>query len=244
MPNSWFQFKQFTVHQDRCAMKVTTDVCLFGAWAARQLSQEKSINSILDIGTGTGLLTLMAAQQSAARIDAIEIDSDASMQATANIDGSSWKERLAVIHGDAKNLLYSLNKQYDAIISNPPFYENELQSGNQQKDMAHHSTALSLDDLINMLRSKALKPEGRFYLLLPYKRQPEIEKAFATTDITITHKVLVRQSTKHNFFRIMLGGIKGNPSASPVIEELAIRNDNDQYTAEFSSLLKDYYLNL
>lgn len=244
MPNPWFQFKQFTIQQDRCAMKVTTDACLFGAWTAHQLNKEKSVNSILDIGTGTGLLSLMVAQQSAARIDAIEIDSDTCEQATSNVHDSPWRERITIIHGNAKDKLQTLNKPYDIIISNPPFYENELQSGNLQKDMAHHSTELSLDELIQVISREILNPSGQFYLLLPFKREQEIDKAFTKAELAITRKILVRQSTRHHFFRIMLAGRKGHSSVPAVTEELAIRDDKDQYTPEFTSLLKDYYLYL
>jgi tRNA1Val (adenine37-N6)-methyltransferase len=225
-------------------MKVTTDACLFGAWIARELSKESAVQHILDIGTGTGLLSLMVAQQSSAPIDAIEIDSDSCQQAIFNIHHSPWKERIAVIHGNAKDTLHSRNTQYDAIISNPPFYEYELQSGKLQKDMAHHSTEMTLDDLIQLLNSDILNQEGKFYLLLPFKRQQEIDKAFAKANLAITHTVLVRQSTKHNFFRIILAGKKGIAASPAITEELAIRNEADQYTPEFTALLKDYYLYL
>jgi tRNA1Val (adenine37-N6)-methyltransferase len=240
MANSWFKFKQFTIHQDRSAMKVTTDACLFGAWVARQLAlrqaQDHSMK-ILDIGTGTGLLSLMIAQQSNATIDAVEIDEDAAGQAKQNVDASPWKERLSVIHGNAIELS---GKQYNAIISNPPFYENELQSGNKQKNTAHHSTELTLDKLIDIIDSDTIKAGGRFYILLPYKRIKEIENS----RVAITHKVLVRQSTMHDFFRIMIAGIRGNSNVPVVTEEIAIKDENDQYTPAFIDLLKDYYLYL
>lgn len=241
MANSWFQFKQFTIHQDRCAMKVTTDACLFGAWVARELAASshsvgnwQSALHILDIGTGTGLLSLMIAQQCSAAIDAIEIDTAAAEQAKANMDASPWKERLFVIKADVKN---GLTKNYDIVISNPPFYENELRSDNSQKNTAHHSTDLTLDDLICILH-------GQFYLLLPYKRDQEIEKAFAKSNFAITHKVLVRQSTEHDFFRIMLTGKAGKTNDPVLTTEIAIKDKEDNYTPQFIELLKDYYLHL
>src|SRR6187401_331254 len=104
MANSYFQFKQFTIHQDQCAMKVTTDACLFGAWVAEEINNEKLIiNNCLDIGAGTGLLALMVAQKNREiEIEAIEIDKDAAEQAKDNVASSSWKEQINIIQADVK----------------------------------------------------------------------------------------------------------------------------------------------
>src|SRR5882724_8546870 len=123
MANTYFQFKQFTIHQDRCAMKVTTDACLFGAWATvgiRKLAPEAK--TILDIGSGTGLLSLMIAQQCDVLIDAVEIDKAAAAQAKENSTASPWKEKIMVIEGDIRYMArYPINR-YDIVICNPPFY--------------------------------------------------------------------------------------------------------------------------
>ncbi|HEX5652644.1 MAG TPA: methyltransferase, partial [Chitinophagaceae bacterium] len=130
MANSWFRFKQFTIHQDRCAMKVTTDACLFGAWVTEQILNADKLTpitearKILDIGTGSGLLALMLAQQTAHSIDALEIDQQAFEQARENIQASSWPDSIAMIHADART--FQPEFHYDIIISNPPFYEKEL----------------------------------------------------------------------------------------------------------------------
>ena len=144
MANSYFQFKQFTIRQDRCAMKVTTDGCLFGAWAAEKINsvthpdyfgKELVINSCIDIGTGTGLLALMMAQQSKLFIDTIEIDKDAFEQASENIAASPWAGRIKIIHRDAKG--FTSQNKYNVIISNPPFYEKELKGQDAKKNLAH-----------------------------------------------------------------------------------------------------------
>src|SRR5262245_58656662 len=145
MPNSYFQFKQFVIHQEHCAMKVTTDGCLFGAWvAASKAGNAAAGKHVLDIGTGTGLLSLMYAQKHPhAQIDAIEIDEAAAQQAADNFAASPWQKRLQLIHSDIKD--YRPSHPYDTIISNPPFYENQLSSGNAKKNMAHHSSSIGLE---------------------------------------------------------------------------------------------------
>ena len=149
MPNQFFKFKQFTIDQDQCAMKVCTDSCLFGAWVAEYLEQEKnSLKTILDIGTGTGLLSLMLAQKTTANIDAVEIEEAASLQASNNFLASPWNNRLQVYHAPIQLFKPIHPKSYVFIICNPPFYENNLKTDNQLKNLALHSEALSLANLI------------------------------------------------------------------------------------------------
>lgn len=225
-------------------MKVTTDGCLFGAWVAKLVhSDTMTVDSILDIGTGTCLLPLMFAQKNpGAIIDAIEIDKEAAEQAQENILNSPWTDRINIIHGDVKE--FQVLQQYDVIISNPPFYENELKSGNNKKNKAHHDEGLLLDDLLLIIQ-RNLKPKGVFYLLLPYKRNHEIEPCIANNKLAISHKTFVKQSTEHNYFRILLSGKHlENKKEDFDTNEIAIRNEKQDYTPEFIDLLKDYYLHL
>jgi tRNA1Val (adenine37-N6)-methyltransferase len=231
-------------------MKVTTDACLFGAWAAKEVKIKNTRVServlldknALDIGTGTGLLSLMFAQKNATDIDAIEIDEDALEQAKENAAASPFAEQLNVIHGDVKT--FSFSKKYDLIISNPPFYEQEITSRDQRRNLAHHHSGLLLEDLLTIIKNN-LAAEGSFYLLLPYKRTGGIRKALFEKDLSIVKLILVRQSTKHDYFRIMLAGkLKDEEEAETIIEEISIWDDKQQYTEEFKELLKDYYLHL
>ncbi len=243
MANSFFQFKQFTVQQDKCAMKVTTDGCVFGAWATERIKNEKSIiNNCLDIGTGTGLLALMLAQANKSAIDAIETDKDAFEQASKNIAVSPWGGRIKIIHADVKK--FAFQNSYDTIISNPPFYEKELKGDDAKKNVAHHNDGLHLPELLDVIK-KNLKPDGIFYLLLPYKRSEEIKKLFTENDLFILQLVFVRQSVNHDYFRIMLAGkVKSDELSETIIDEISIKEDTGQYTTTFVSLLKDYYLHL
>ena len=227
-------------------MKVTTDACLFGAWIAKKDNsdpdsyREKDKN-VLDIGTGTGLLSLMYAQEnSGSIIDAIEIDKESYKQAKENVAASPWSNRVNVLEGDVKT--FSFTKKYDLIISNPPFYEKELKSADQRKNIALHDEALSLEELLTIIEKNS-SPEGIFSLLLPYKRMEEIKKILE--EWHILQITLVRQSTRHDYFRIMLTGeVKKENAGETMIDEIAIWNDNQQYTPEFTELLKDYYLYL
>jgi tRNA1Val (adenine37-N6)-methyltransferase len=250
MSNNYFQFKQFTIHQDKCAMNVTTDGCLFGAWAAGIIKNEEParpaggsiINNCLEIGTGTGLLALMVAQQHKLIIDTIEIDDEAARQAKENVATSPWHDRINVINEDAREFAY--NNKYDVIISNPPFYENELKAPDAKKNMAHHSEGLLLPELLSIIKQQ-LKPAGSFYLLLPYKREEEIRNLFLAQDFAISQMALIRQSVDHSYFRIMLQGkLASDEPVGTMIEEIAIKDDKGNYTPAFTNLLKDYYLHL
>ena len=242
MPNPYFQFKQFTINHDRCVMKVTTDSCLFGSWCAEEIKKDNNkeeIKKILDIGTGSGLLSLMIAQKNDCFIDAIEMDEAAAQQAKQNIAASAWKDKISVHQINA--IRHSYQQLYNAIISNPPFYENELESPDNKKNIAHHGEGLRLSQLMALIK-KQLLSDGSFYLLLPYKRKIEIEKIIAKENLFIEKRILVSQSTGHTPFRLM---IKGTSVPSVLKEkQIFIRDTQKQYSKEFIYYLKDYYLHL
>jgi len=241
MSNNYFQFKQFTVQQEHCAMKVCTDACLFGAWVADKIKSENSkVKSVLDVGTGTGLLSLMLAQQTDAIIDAVEIDEAAALQAGQNFDTSPWKERLNIYNSSIQELDQQTTQQYDLIISNPPFFENDLKGDNAKKNIALHSSELSLDELSNAIDAH-LKEDGSFAVLLPYHRTVYFEK-LAGLKYVLQEKVLVKQTSKHNYFRSML--LFGSTKTKIKEGEIIIREEDEQYSEAFITLLKDYYLNL
>jgi tRNA1Val (adenine37-N6)-methyltransferase len=220
-------------------MKVTTDACLFGAWVGEKERSDPEM--ILDIGTGTGLLTLMLAQCLRAKIDAIEVDETASLQAGENFRASPWANRISVYNQDIQQ--FNPKLKYDVVLSNPPFYENELASGDPRKNLAMHE-GLSLPELVNVIK-KNINPEGSFYLLLPFKRHEEIRTLLLKNDIQIQNLCFVRQSTRHEYFRIILKGrLALQLPQMTEIEEIAIMDEMNRYTPEFERLLKDYYLNL
>lgn len=220
-------------------MKVCTDACLFGAWIAEQVRSTKyEVRNVLDIGTGTGLLSLMLAQQILAQIDAIEIDEAAAEQALDNFEDSQWKERLQVITGDARNV--HLGKKYDLIISNPPFFDNDLKSPDAQRNMALHSEQLNLEELMVVIQSH-LADHGKFAVLLPYHRKNEFVQIANQAGFFTEEIISVKQTPKHSFFRVML--LFYGVNISLVEREMVIRK-GDEYTNVFTGLLKDYYLKL
>ncbi len=243
MSNSYFQFKQFTIHQDKCAMKVTTDGCLFGAWVAEIIKNEKLISkNCLDIGTGTGLLALMVAQKNNCRIDAVEIDKESAEQAASNAAASPWSDRINVIHADILKVV--LPGSYDMIISNPPFYENELKGDDPKKNTAHHDEGLLLPELLNVIKQQ-LTPGGRFFLMLPYKRNEEVKELLLKQQVHIRRLVFVKPSSNHSFIRIFIEGALLNDEAGGTsIDEICIKEETSLYSSAFTQLLKEYYLHL
>ncbi len=241
MPNPYFRFKQFTVFHDRCAMKVTTDGCLFGGWCAQEIQQTNpDAKNLLDIGTGTSLLSLMIAQKNNLCIDAVEISKEAAGQAVENIRSSPWKESISLFETDI--LAFQPEKKYDFIVSNPPFYENELASRQTAKNQAHHSSHLTFSQLLTVVAS-LLRKEGFFFLLLPFKRLLQTEALLVQHGLFLHKKILVQQSTRHPYFRVLLMGSKQN-AEDVFVSTMAIRDEQQQYTPAFAALLKDYYLYL
>jgi len=230
------------VHQEHTAMKVCTDACLFGAWAAAD-AQIQSAKNILDIGSGTGLLSLMLAQQSAAHITAIEIEDGAFNQTKTNFELSVWKDRLDVIHSSIQDYA-SNNAQllFDCIITNPPFYESDLNSPDPAKNLAAHSTALSWDVLAEAAAS-LLQENGAWYVLVPTLRAYTMQKIASNYGLELAEECLMYNDAKHLPIRAMLKFIK---QKEVVIQrnKIVIKNADQSYTTEFTNYLKEYYLHL
>jgi len=239
MPNDYFRFKQFTIHQDKCAMKVCTDACLFGAWVATH--SPLTTHHLLDIGTGTGLLSLMLAQSNPnAVIDAVEIDEAAAGQAKENFEASPWKERMNVYYLSIQKFANTATTKYDCIISNPPFYESDLKSDDQKRNLALHSAALKLEALIEIVDT-LLKDDGNFFVLLPHHRTANFIQLSQPKFFT-REKVFIKQTSKHNYFRSILW-LTRQPGLTDQ-SHVTIMNNEGKYTDEFIALLKDYYLHL
>jgi tRNA1Val (adenine37-N6)-methyltransferase len=236
MANNYFQFKQFTVYQDACAMKVCTDACIQGAYTAKYIQPNQRI---LDIGTGTGLLSLILAQQSPVTITAIELDESAATQAAANFTASPWANNIHLITADIREL--PVTDLYDFIITNPPFYEEDLKSKDKLRNQAMHATTLGYADLLKAIITH-LTPEGSFSILLPWQPFQEFKTLAAEAGFHLHNVLQVKQSTAHNYFRAV--GIFSKQVKETSIEDLSIRETGNIYTPAFIALLKPYYLHL
>lgn len=239
MSNSYFQFKEFTVHQQKAAMKVCTDACLFGAWVAEQMNITGcKIEKILDIGTGTGLLALMLAQKTPAAIHAVEINESTAAQAKENFEQSKFSDRVELLIGDIRTL--APNTTYDLIICNPPFYEKDLKSSDKGRNDALHSAALNFHELIPAA-AKALEKQGIFAVLLPFFRAEDFILLAEKHDLFVRRVMHVSQTENHSFFRSMLIFSAEN---IPVVKSTMTIKDNGVYSDQFVRLLRDYYLYL
>ena len=219
-------------------MKVCTDACLFGAWVADRIRvSSHSPAHILDIGTGTGLLSLMLAQVSDAHIDAIEIDAGAAADARENFQSSPWHERLHLVEAAVET--FKSDHTYDLIISNPPFYEQDLRSPDHAVNAARHDSTLTLDVLADCI-DRLLAPAGLIAILLPYTREAawlDIMQQHSFSPVNITR---VRQTPRHGYFRSMFILQRGDVEVET--NEIIIRQELNQYSPEFSRLLDPYYL--
>jgi tRNA1Val (adenine37-N6)-methyltransferase len=238
--NKPFAFKHFTVNQDRCAMKIGTDGVLLGAWA----SLENHPFSILDIGTGTGVISLMLAQRSSAElIDALEIDEDAYEQAVENFENSDWGDRLFCYHAAFDEFVEEMQdeEKYDLIISNPPFYSDEYTSGNAQRDQARFAEALPFKELIAGVVA-LLSEEGRFNVIIPKKEEDSFLRTARESGLypqRITH---VRGDVSSEIKRCLIEFGFTEKDITPT--ELAIENSRHNYTPEYVELVKDFYLKM
>ena len=244
MPNSYFQFKQVTINQDKSTLKVCTDACIFGAWAARAIQNSKlEIQNCLDIGTGTGLLALMLAQKNEnILIEAVEIDRSSAEQAAENFEASPWAGRLNVQHISIQQFVNSPTHKFDFIISNPPFFENDLKSDLAHKNISKHDESLKLDELLDCI-NELLTEKGKFAILLPYHRTGYFISLCEEKELYIEEKLFIKQTPQHDHFRtIILGSREASSHAKE--SSLTIRKEEGIYSDEFVELLKDYYLYL
>ncbi|WP_276498156.1 tRNA1(Val) (adenine(37)-N6)-methyltransferase [Pontibacter litorisediminis] len=236
MPNTYFQFKQFRVEQDRCAMKVCTDSCVFGAYVEVGAAQR-----ILDIGAGTGLLSLMVAQRSKASIDAVEINPEAQQQAQENFAASPWANQLQLHPQSLQEFARQERPKYDVILSNPPFFLSSLKSPDAAKNTAKHTGELLFEDILYFAQQH-LTEHGKLYLLLPPTEASYFAGLARASDLYLQEELQVH--TYHGGKCIRhIQTYTFAPVAAPTLKDFFIREaDKVTYTSAFTELLREYYL--
>lgn len=240
-----FKFKQFTINQDRCAMKIGTDGVLLGAWT----SVDNNPFSIIDIGAGTGIITLMLAQRSfAENIEAIEIDADAYEQCVENFEASDWGDRLFCFHAGLDEFVdeYATedtdnDELYDLIVSNPPFYSEEVSSGNEARDMARQNQSLPFDELLTGV-SKLLSVNGVFSTIIPFKEEESVVAIAKSVGLLPKRITRVKGNPTSEIKRSLLEFHRSKKSIET--NELIIEEKRHQYTQEYINLTKDFYLKM
>lgn len=230
-----FRFRQFGLTQDRSAMKVGTDGVLLGAWARVDNCRE-----VWDVGCGTGLLALMVAQRSKARILAIEIDNGAAMDARDNIASSPWADRISLTVCDATAITPQPGRQPDLIICNPPFFANSLKAPDAMRSAARHESSLGCTGIV-ALASRVLSDSGRLAMITPADRYDDVmfESSIRRLHPLRITEVCSREGKAPNRLLWELARVSG-PS---VRDSISIRDASNCYTEEYVALTSDFYLN-
>lgn len=238
MANHYFQFKQFRVEQKHCAMKVSSDACIQGALAALHYN---SPNTILDIGTGTGVLSLMLAKTFGnANITAIDIDKDAVRQANINFQNSKWNYRLNAQHIAIQDFYKQNNHQtFDAIISNPPFFSKHLWNASQQKTLARHDIGLSKVELAKTV-VQLLSSNGKFCVMYPHHEWTNWMKIAKDYGLNIEKQFDIFPKTNKPANRVI--AVMSRQKVKTIYQSFYIRKENGEYTENYNSLVADWYL--
>lgn len=254
MSNKDFRFKRFSIKQSDTAMKVSTDAILLGAWCR----VSRDMQTALDIGAGTGVLSLMVAQRGeewGLEVDGVEIDTKSALQAKGNVDDSPWSDNVALYNMSIQSFLSqqrtaSNGRKYDLIISNPPYFSDPLLSPDSARSAARHTTRLSLDDLAQVA-SQLLREEGVFALILPFETTELFVETADRHSLFNSRRTIVHTTPESDPKRVLLEfmlknkgelGLDGE-SQTTQISYLTIRDSVAGFNSEYKELTKAFYLN-
>jgi tRNA1Val (adenine37-N6)-methyltransferase len=238
MSNTTFQFKEFKVEQDRCAMKVGTDGVLLGAW----VEVPDEVNSILDIGTGTGVIALQLAQRSEAEvIDAIEIEANAFEQAVDNFENSEWADRLYCYHASLQDFVGEMDEKYDLIVSNPPYYNDTFKDLDKKRALARHTEGLSFEALLSGI-AQLLSDDGTAAFIIPHKEENnflELGKKMKLYPSKISrYSGHLNSELKRSLVQLK------NQETTLIEETFFLEHSRHEYSDHYKNLVKDFYLKL
>ena len=235
MSNSYFKFKQFTIEQNDCAMKVGTDGCLLGSWFNCGDSKR-----VLDIGCGTGLIAIMTAQRCNATVTGVEIDSKAALQARINADNSPWGERIEIINSDL--LEYSTGERFDTIVSNPPYFVNSLKCDDTSRTLARHSDSLDCKAFFNKC-NELLESNGSISIVIPCDIMEEWKSAAMEQGLHPTRITYVRTTPKKAPKRVLIEFRFAQQDAE-LENTLILETAPGEYSSDAKELLGSFYLKL
>jgi len=239
MPPGFFAMRTFTIHQHRAAMKVTQDACILGAWAPLD-----GASTVVDIGTGTGLLALMAAQRLPhARIDAVDVDEGACADAMDNVEASDYRHRITVYHADV--LMWSVGRDghYDHILCNPPFFQNQPPSADPLKRVARHADTLSFDDLAATCR-RLLAPTGKTTILIPVTELDALTAVMTSHGLVGNRRLWIRDREDLPQRRVITVWNAGDTAGAAVDDHLTVRSAPAVYSDAMKDLMRPYYLHV
>lgn len=236
MSNNYFSFRQFTIYQDQCAMKVGTDGVLLGAW-----TDIEDASRILDVGTGTGLIAIMLAQRSSAYIDAIEIEESAFLQAGENAKRSPWHGRINTVHDSVQHFSNTTSSRYEVIVSNPPYFQNSLQPPAKARTIAKHNVGLDYAGLL-ACSSKLLLPGGRLSVIIPSVDHVNFVGLADFHRLTPSRITWIRPLPGKDYTRCLME-LSALTGIGCIENELIIRKDDPKkYSEEYIELTRDFYL--
>jgi tRNA1Val (adenine37-N6)-methyltransferase len=238
MSNKPFQFKEFTIHQDKAAMKVGTDAVLLGAW----VDLNDNNKSVLDIGTGTGIIALQIAQRSEIEtIDAIEIEPNAYEEAVENFENSNWGDRLFCYHASLQEFVVEIDEKYDLIVSNPPFYNDTFKQVEQKRATARHTKTLSFSELLSAT-AKLLTSNGSCAFIIPFHEEDNFLGLARKLNLYPNRILRVKGNIKTAYKRVLIQ--LSFTKSKPNIDELSIEIKRHIYTQEYKRLVENFYLKI
>ena len=231
-----FHFKSFSLHHHRSTMKVGTDAVLLGIWA-----DLNGVKTVLDVGAGCGIISLLLASRTSLFVDAVELDHESSEEASRNFEDSPYSDRLKIFQSDINDFVPPGNKKYDLIVSNPPFFINDLHSKNPKKRMARHAQKLSYEQLLQDSK-KLLNPEGKISVVLPYRESRLFLQMAISEGFFVEKKMLIFPVAGKEPNRINI--LLSQRSAGELTEKFIIRDEDGNFTRQYVDFVKDYYLSI
>ena len=232
-----FRFRQFIIEDDLSTMKTGTDAILLGAWA-----EPGNAKSILEIGTGCGVISLMLAQKSEASITAIDIDPESIVQAKANFMNSPWPDRIKGMRISLQEFASITEKKYNLILTNPPFFIGSLKSPDERKNRAKHSPDLNHQELINGVKH-LLDPDGSFLLILPATENQKFSTLAVASGLFLQQELKIRPKAGFPVNRI-LSRFGFQKVIQPKMKELVIRSSDNSFTRNYIEFTKEYHTGL